>query len=183
MKSNKIMGLICITGMFACWFMIGMEYSSTSVYYLNTTTEYCNLSDLNTITNDNLVSIDNKFNRVRNEVADIHNLIEEIEVKTIQFYPRTQRKCKNPITINLHGISMQPFLYDGDVIYADKVKFKDIELGDVISFNRNNSETGTIHAVVGIYEDYLVTAGYNNPRKDKLVYPEEIKYRFCEKAI
>ena len=72
MKKNNLILSLCVLGMFVCLFMIGREYSSTSVYYLNTTTEYCNLSELNEVLSNNLVSIDNKFNRVRSIILNYH---------------------------------------------------------------------------------------------------------------
>jgi len=45
----------------------------------------------------------------------------------------------------------------------------------------NQGEGNTIHAVIGMYPDYLITAGYNNLYDDGRVYPDEIKYRWCFK--
>jgi len=163
--------------------MIGRDYSSNTNYYLNTTTEECNLSNFYNMLDESNQFTYNRFKAIESEITDIDSKLEVIDIKTIQFYPRVQRKCRNPTKITLRGVSMQPFLYDGDVIYADPVKFEDIELGDVISFNRGDYDKGTVHAVVGLYKSYLVTAGYNNERKDDLVYPEEVKYRFCEKIL
>jgi len=101
--------------------------------------------------------------------------------KYMVYYPRTERECgrKAELRSNVYGISMQPFLFDGEDYYAEPITFKDVELGDVIVFNQG--EGNTIHAVVGKYPDYLITAGYNNLYDDGRVYPDEIKYRWCFK--
>jgi len=161
--------------------MLGKTYASDTKYYLNTTTEYCNLSNLYESLGDVNDFTYNRYKAIEGEVADIKNTLDSIEVKTIQFYPRTQRKCRNPIEIELKGISMQPVFYDGDYIFMDKVKFQDVELGDIIDFRREDSEIGTVHAVIGTYKNYLVTAGYTNDKRDDVVYPDQVMYRYCVK--
>lgn len=99
--------------------------------------------------------------------------------RDVQFYPRTEIKCINPRISHPIGSSMQPYIYAGDTIYLDTVNFSDVNLGDVISFNTIHNSS-TLHAVIAIYPDYLITAGYNNIGRDtERVYAENITGRVC----
>jgi len=146
---------------------------------INETNTYCNTELISSILNSTYVHINSKLQDNNNYIHNVNVRIEELNIKTVQFYPRTQRKCKRPIEYYTYGSSMQPFFYDGDEFYVEKVKFDDVELGDVIVFERIDN-TGAIHAVVAKYDDFVLTAGYNNERIDERVYADEIKYRFCE---
>jgi len=101
-------------------------------------------------------------------------------VRSIQFYPRINRECLDPVVHRAVGLSMLPFVYDGDDLHLDKVNFSDVELGDVVTFNTDHNSS-SMHAVIGIYDEYLITAGYNNLKGDTdRVYPENLTYRYCE---
>ena len=100
----------------------------------------------------------------------------------IQFYPRKERKCKRPIQWEIYGSSMQPFLYAGDSFFVEKVKFKDVELGDVIIY-QSHDESSVIHAVVAIYPDGVITAGYSLWYEDNFVEADKVLYRYCKKQV
>lgn len=103
-----------------------------------------------------------------------------IGVRSIQFYPRINRECLDPVIHIAQGLSMQPFVYDGDDLHLDKVNFSDVELGDVVVFAAGENSS-SMHAVIAIYDEYLITAGYNNLRRDtSRVYPENLTFRYCE---
>lgn len=98
----------------------------------------------------------------------------------VQFYPRQQRICKgNVYTYDLKGYSMQPFAYDGDKIHTEKIKFEDLELGDVVVVDKGNG-IPLVHAVVSIYPEEFVTAGYNNKYEDQMWHKEQLIGRYCE---
>ena len=105
----------------------------------------------------------------------------KVGVRSIQYYPRINRPCLDPVTHIAQGLSMQPFIYDGDDLHLDKVNFSDVELGDVVVFDTSGNSS-SMHSVIAIYDEYLITAGYNNLRKDtSRVYPENVSFRYCEK--
>lgn len=100
--------------------------------------------------------------------------------KDINFERRKYRECKKTAhqrTLS-EGMSMFPFLSPEDLYWEEEVKYSDIEIGDVIVFEQD--ETFIVHAVTNKYSDYLFTAGYNNDFEE-VVYPEQIKWRYCEK--
>ncbi|MFO7886815.1 MAG: S26 family signal peptidase [Eubacteriales bacterium] len=127
----------------------------------------------------------NEYN-VTNEHTYFRNITENRTYtnnyeKYMTYYPRTERICGRNAELrkNVKGISMQPFLYDGDDYWAEDVTFAEVELGDVIVFD--NGRGNVLHAVIGKYKDSLITAGYNNLIDDGEVFPDEIKYRWCFK--
>lgn len=62
------------------------------------------------------------------------------------------------------GFSMQPAIDDGNiVIVLDSVQFSD---GDIVMIEHSGERM--VHRVRGIYSDYIVTQGDNNP------YSEEV---------
>jgi len=132
------------------------------------------LSDLRGLLSKN----DTSYSQLQKEVQQVK---EQQYYDNIQFYPRKYRKCTSPKDWSVYGISMQPFLYDGDEFHVERVHFRDVELGDVIVYKRAGSDETTIHAVVAIYTEELITAGYNNKWMDFPVLPQEVKYRYCEK--
>ena len=113
-------------------------------------------------------------------IDEVKDLQQKREIfKDVQFYPRAAIECKDPRSTFIIGASMQPFLYDGDNVLIEDVNFSEVDLGDVISFKTKNNSS-TMHAVIAIYPDYLITAGYNNIGRDtKKVYPENVTSRVC----
>ena len=135
-------------------------------------TTYCTYSNEYNITNE----LNNSVYKTINENNTHYNTYYDL----IQYYPRTQHICSRGATLSTtQGISMQPFLYDGDSYYTEKVTFNDLELGDVIIFKNNNGKT--IHSVIGLYNDSLVTAGYSNTYKDEIIDPKQVLERYCFK--
>jgi len=141
-------------------------------------TKLNDLNKLNSIEKD-ISNVESKLNVINLFTESTSNKVQSLVINTIKFYPRTQRKCRNPIEVLIDGISMQDLFFDGDILYMDKVNFKDVELGDVIFYDTDDNSI--IHAVVGKYSTHLITAGYNNERLDDPVMPDQVKYRYCFK--
>ena len=161
--TDFILIAICLALMTALGFYAGLE-TRPDVY--DVVNEY-NITNVDEIT-------EFTHNNITNEYTDYYK-------SWLTFYPRQERICSRSAKLrtNVKGISMQPFLFDGDDYWAEPVTFEEVELGDVIVWNKG--ESNVVHAVVGKYEDYLVTAGYNNLARDNRIDPDEIKYRWCFK--
>lgn len=76
--------------------------------------------------------------------------------------------------IQTHGQSMEPFLFDGDVLFLVKKPVNRIKINDFITFKVKN--LFITHRVIFKHtkDDYLITKGDNNHVADKKVYPKQI---------
>jgi hypothetical protein len=138
---------------------------------INVTNTTCDLQNISTAIKDNAM--------ITNRKIEDKECSLTLVKPYIHYYPRIQRKCKNPIDWDIYGSSMQPFLYSGDKFYVEKVRFNQLELGDVIVFQIKDATR--IHAVIAIYEDFVQTAGYNLWYEDYQVKDKDILYRYCTK--
>ena len=60
--------------------------------------------------------------------------------------------------------SMQPTIDPGDVIFIKKVNVNDLEVGDVVTFQKEGFIA--THRIIEIQEDKIITQGDNNNLKD-----------------
>lgn len=82
-------------------------------------------------------------------------------------------KLGKKVKMNISGSSMQPFLYDGDMLILGKVKLKDIKLGDIILGRYGNSYV--LHRVIQIKKDCVYIAGDNNLSQIERIEADEIQ--------
>ena len=105
---------------------------------------------------------------------ELYNMINKVNFESRAFI-----ECSDNATFK-HAIGRSMFYYawDGGQHYSDQVSYQDIQIGDIITYEKNNK---TIHhAVINKYNDRLYTAGYNNNNIDREpVYPDEILGRDC----
>lgn len=64
-----------------------------------------------------------------------------------------------PIKIKVNGISMKPFLTEGEFVFVKKVSFNEIKEGDLVVFRRN--EENIVHRVVIKEKNRFYEAGDN----------------------
>lgn len=93
-------------------------------------------------------------------------------------YPRRQIVCEQQaMQIEITGNSMMPFLWSGDKLWVQPIKWDHIELGDVIVYNK------VMHAVINKYKDELYTQGYSNYAIDKPINKTTHIMIHCDKVI
>jgi len=119
----------------------------------------------------------NMNNIIYNNITYINNNSDN----QIDFYLRKIRFCSENATLeNSTGLSMFPYSWEGGYYWMDPVEFKDLEIGDVITYSRVN-KSNIHHAICNLYDDRLYTCGYKNNFLDEVVYPEQIIGRDCFK--
>jgi signal peptidase I, archaeal type len=69
--------------------------------------------------------------------------------------------------------SMEPYLQINSLVIVKKVNFKNIKVGDVISFNTDNIKTSICHRVIKITNEGLVTKGDNSKVADLTIITEK----------
>jgi len=74
-----------------------------------------------------------------------------------------------PFRFRAKGFSMSPFIKDGDVITVSPLAGVKPRLGDVVAFQRNESETLVVHRVVGWHGDIIAIQGDFLPEADDFV--------------
>jgi hypothetical protein len=128
----------------------------------------------------NTFEVTNERNFTDYNTYEVNNTYTNSYEQYLHFPARKFRECGIQSKLHkLNGMSMQPFTFDDYYIHVEPVRFNEVEEGDAIVFK--NGEGTSFHAVISIYDDFLVTAGYNNMRSDDKVSPEQIKYRWCFK--
>ena len=72
--------------------------------------------------------------------------------------------------------SMEPVIHKGSVVFVDeRVDFEEIEVGDIIVYNRNDDEKKIIHRVIIEHEDgHMTTKGDANNAADSVEITEDI---------
>lgn len=70
------------------------------------------------------------------------------------------------------GMSMEPMINEGDNLYVEKTRLKDIKIGDIVVFYRNKNFIG--HRVLKIKENYIFAKGDNSLFFDKPLKSDEI---------
>jgi len=115
-----------------------------------------------------ILGVDNQIGRAIKEIY-----------KPINFEMRDTYWCSNNATLGKAiGMSMFPYSNTGINYYMDLVSFKDIKIGDVITYKINNNTIR--HAVINKYDNRLYTAGFNNRARDiNPVYADQIVGRDC----
>lgn len=106
-----------------------------------------------------------------------------VEKPMIGFFARNQRKCTSRAElVDVWGASMQPHLWDGDMTWMQPIKGREVQLGDVIMYDRNG--TNIVHAVIGVYPDteQIATAGYANAYSDNYIDYEQVLMVECLKG-
>jgi len=170
-KKEDILIIIFINFVFTV-FIIG----SAIIIFDNTDeTHIVHNTYLNNTVN-NITYLEQEFNNIT-KVTRISNNTHYVKDK-INYQIRKIRWCsKRAELVKSKGQSMFPYSWEDGWHWQDKVKFKDIEIGDIITYEKNGKKIH--HAVCNLYDDYLITCGYSNNYYDKNVYPDEVLYRDC----
>jgi hypothetical protein len=107
------------------------------------------------------------------------NTITKDNADNIDYQIRNIRWCNDDATLRkANGMSMFPYSWSEGWHWVEPVKFKDIEIGDVISYKKNKSNIH--HVVVNVYRNSLITRGYHNSYNDvEVVLPGQIISRDC----
>ncbi len=74
--------------------------------------------------------------------------------------------------IKTFGNSMFPLLMNGDIVYFQKIHFKNININDIIIFKQKDRYI--THRVIYKTYSYLITKGENNFKADPKVYKKDI---------
>jgi hypothetical protein len=74
--------------------------------------------------------------------------------------------------IKTFGNSMAPLLINGDLVYFNRILFKDINVNDIIIFQKFDKYI--THRVIYKTSKYLITKGDNNLKEDPSVYKKDI---------
>ena len=74
-----------------------------------------------------------------------------------------------PFRFRAKGLSMSPFIKDGDVITVSPLTDDSTRLGDVVAFIRPRMKTLVIHRVVGKRGEYFHIKGDNTLYTDELI--------------
>lgn len=80
----------------------------------------------------------------------------------------------------VHGHSMEPTMYTGDLVLSEQVEPDDLEVGDIIRFRAGSLVV--LHRIIEITFDdegrqIFITQGDNNSAADSPVYPEDVDGR------
>jgi hypothetical protein len=106
----------------------------------------------------------------------------EYNYNLLEFPIRKYRECGRHATkLYIHGQSMHPLVSEG-YVYVEPVKWRNLELGDVINFQMNGNPV--FHAIIYLnFKDNVgLTAGYNNIDADDWYITSSMKYeRYCVK--
>ena len=78
----------------------------------------------------------------------------------------THIKNNNIGLIPVKGISMEPVLLDGDLIFVKS--YQDYSIGDIVVFNYPN-EGYLVHRIVGIEKGAIICKGDNSKRKEIII--------------
>lgn len=101
----------------------------------------------------------------------------------IQFAYREPRYCGPRATeFVVHGQSMHPLFAEQERIMIEPVRFRQLDLGDVVVFTDPNTQGKTIHAIVYLdsMRQIAHTAGYANHVRDNFTLtPGMILGRYC----
>lgn len=81
-------------------------------------------------------------------------------------------KSGRQVKINISGSSMQPFLYDGDLVILGGIQFCEIRLGHIILGRYNNGYV--LHRVIEKKKDCVFIAGDNNISQIEKITANEI---------
>ncbi|VVA43776.1 conserved hypothetical protein [Candidatus Roizmanbacteria bacterium] len=73
--------------------------------------------------------------------------------------------------IKAFGSSMEPFLYDGDLVYFEKVKTKQININDILLIKKGQF---FIHRVIYKNDRYFITKGDHNLLSDGRIRPNQV---------
>lgn len=79
--------------------------------------------------------------------------------------------------VTLSGISMQPTVFTNNILIVRDYDFKtnkQLKEGQIIGFIDNQRKL-TVHRIKGVYDDYYITQGDNNPESEK-VRSENIQF-------
>ncbi len=89
----------------------------------------------------------------------------------------TGLKIKDVKLLDIYGISMQPFAFEGNKVIARKYKGEDLKVGDIVKFKDDNHFTGyTMHQIVWTDGINYQTKGFNNENIDsKYITKEDIE--------
>lgn len=74
--------------------------------------------------------------------------------------------------IKTYGTSMLPILQNEDVVYLEKISFKEIAQNDIICYYQNKKYV--THRVIYTRQKFLITKGDNNFNADERVIPNQI---------
>lgn len=82
--------------------------------------------------------------------------------------------------------SMEPMLYENDLIFYNAVDVEDIDVGDVVVYKKTNAATDEtiliVHEVQQISDGYCVTKGINNAVEDEAFSTSAIVGRYMFKV-
>ena len=67
------------------------------------------------------------------------------------------------------GISMFPFLREGDQVTFVSVRGRKVQIGDIVSFIHPESKKFTVHRIIKRVGNQLLIKGDNNPGPDGLI--------------
>ena len=70
--------------------------------------------------------------------------------------------------------SMWPVLKEGDLIFIEGIAKEELAVGDVVVYRNHDGGTFTIHRIVDLREDELVTKGDANFNKDDPIAYEDV---------
>ena len=70
--------------------------------------------------------------------------------------------------------SMWPVLKEGDLVFIQGVNKSDLKVGDIVVYKNSNSAGFTIHRIVKLEEDDLVTKGDANFTEDEPVSYDQV---------
>lgn len=82
-------------------------------------------------------------------------------------------KTPTPMAAITSG-SMWPVLKQGDLIFIQGIKDKDLKIGDVVVYRNQINNTFTIHRIAKLENDFITTKGDANFQEDPPVRYEDI---------